>query len=162
LKHVHFRVDDRLIHGQVVTVWSRYYKLKQIIIVDDEVARDPIQRQIISVVTPADMKVHICGTGDAPPLIEQAESEGISTMVLVKGPEALAKLAEHQVPVREVIMGGMQFKAGHRQITKTVSVSERQAVLFAELSKAGIKFTLQVIPSERPQDFIEILQSKGG
>ena len=48
MKEITFaRVDDRLIHGEVVTAWVPTYRINHIIIVDDTVARDPFQRRVL-------------------------------------------------------------------------------------------------------------------
>lgn len=157
---VHYRVDDRLIHGQVMTVWSRYYKLKQILIVDDAVANDPIQQQIISLVTPPEMTVSITSVADAPSLIKQAEAQNLSTLVLVKGPDALWALHQSGISIKEAILGGIQYKAGRKQISKTISVSPEEADLFNKLAAAGIAITLQVVPTDRAQNFQELIANR--
>lgn len=159
MAHVYYRVDDRLIHGQVVTTWSRYYKLKQILIVDDAVSQDPVQQQIISVVAPSDMKVHIKSVVEAPALIEEAEQQQVPTLVLVKGPESLLGLVEQGANISEIILGGMQFKPERKKVTNTMSVSEDEAQAFHRLVGAGVTLTLQVIPTDRPQDFSEKLNT---
>lgn len=155
---VFYRVDDRLIHGQVMTAWSRYYQLKQVMIVDDSVAQDPVQQQIITVVAPPDMTVRVCSVEEAPPYIQEAEQSALPTLVLVKGPESLLGLTNENVNIPEVILGGMQFKPGRKKVTRTVAVTDEESRMFYSLSEAGVKLTLQVIPTDRPQNFIEALQ----
>lgn len=157
MAHVYYRVDDRLIHGQVMTAWSKYYKLKQVIIVDDAVAKDPVQKQIISVVAPSDIKVHIKPVVEAPEVIKEAEQEKIPTLVLVKEPESLLGLIEQNVNMSEVILGGMQFKPERKKITKTLAVTADEANVFHRLSQKGVALVSQVIPTDRPQNFEEQL-----
>lgn len=159
MSHVYYRVDDRLIHGQVMTAWSRHYNLKQVIIVDDAVAQDPVQKQIISVVAPADINVHIQTVSEAVALIETAEQQETPTLVLVKGPESLLGLCEQGIKIPEVILGGIQFKPGRKKVTKTVAVTEDEARDFHHLAEQEVMLTWQVIPTDRPHDFKELLNS---
>ena len=58
MKEITFaRVDDRLIHGEVVTAWVPTYRINHIIIVDDTVARDPFQRRVLKTLAPRGVRV---------------------------------------------------------------------------------------------------------
>ncbi|MBS4195781.1 PTS system mannose/fructose/N-acetylgalactosamine-transporter subunit IIB [Lederbergia citri] len=153
MTNVYYRVDDRLIHGQVITGWSRYYHLKKIIIVDDVVANDAIQKQIISLVAPPNIKVHITNVLEGSHLIKEANQNQESTLVLVKGPETLVDLARRNVTASKVVIGGMQFKHGRKKVTNTVSLTVDEAKAFQELSNANVELVLQVIPTDKAQDF---------
>src|SRR5699024_1300420 len=110
MDNIFYRIDDRLIHGQVITGWSRYYKLKKIIIADDDVANDPIQCKIINMVAPKNIKVEILGVYNSYNVIIDKNKLKDNTLLLVKGPDAICKLSEFGVKIDEVIVGGMQFK----------------------------------------------------
>ena len=53
MKIVLTRIDDRLIHGQVATVWSKATNCQRIIVCDDEVAKDKIRSTLLKQVAPA-------------------------------------------------------------------------------------------------------------
>ncbi|MGI6425674.1 MAG: PTS system mannose/fructose/N-acetylgalactosamine-transporter subunit IIB [Tepidanaerobacteraceae bacterium] len=155
--NVNYRIDDRLIHGQVITAWTRYYKLEKIIIVDDRVAVDPIQRQIIKAVAPPNIVVDVLSVKDGYSEIVNAVKAQTSTLVLVKGPEALASLIEMGIDIKEVIIGGMQFKSGRKQVTRTVSVTPEEAEEFWKLHERGVELTIQLVPTERRSQLITTL-----
>lgn len=158
MSSVFYRIDDRLIHGQVITGWSRFYQLKRIIILDDSVANDPVQQQIISLVAPSDINVYIESIEDGAQAIQKSERDGASTLVLVKGPHALLELVNKNVSVDKVVVGGMQFKSGRNKITNTVSATEEEASTFKVLSGKGVDIVYQVIPTDKEQDFIHLLK----
>ena len=56
------RIDDRLIHGQVVTTWLNVKQIEQVIIVDDKVAKDKIQSNVLKMSVPRNVKLHIFST----------------------------------------------------------------------------------------------------
>jgi PTS system sorbose-specific IIB component len=155
--NVNYRIDDRLIHGQVITAWTRYYKLEKIIIVDDQVAGDPIQRQIINAVAPPNIAVDVLPVKDGYEAIINASKAQTSTLVLVKGPEALSALLEMGIEIKEVIIGGMQFKSGRKQVTRTISVTPEEAEEFWKLHERGIELTIQLVPTERRSQLITTL-----
>lgn len=165
MEKVNYRIDDRLIHGQVITAWSRYYKLEKIIIVDDQVAADPIQCQIINAVAPPNMTVEVLSVKEGYEAITEAHKNQISTLVLAKGPEALLELVEMGVTMEEVIIGGMQFKSGRKQLSRTVFVTPDEAEAFWKLSDKGVQLTIQIVPTERRSQLITSLNKtfpKGG
>ncbi len=54
-----FRIDDRLIHGQVVTFWSRRLNINRIVIASDEVAQDSFLKKVLKMTAPPGMKVNV-------------------------------------------------------------------------------------------------------
>ena len=155
--NVNYRIDDRLIHGQVITAWTRYYKLEKIIIVDNQVAGDSIQRQIINAVAPPNITVDVLPVKDGFDAIINASKAQTSTLVLVTGPEALTALLEMGIEIKEVIIGGMQFKSGRKQVTRTVSVTPEEAEEFWKLHDRGVELTIQLVPTERRSQLITTL-----
>ena len=155
--NVNYRIDDRLIHGQVITAWTRYYKLEKIIIVDDQVAVDPIQRQIIKAVAPPNIVVDVLSVKDGYEAIVNAGEAQTSTLVLVKGPKALLSLLEMGIDIKEVIIGGMQFISGRKQITRTVSVTPEEAEEFWKLHEKGVELAIQLVPTERRSQLVTML-----
>lgn len=55
------RIDDRLIHGQVITTWVKNFDIEQVIIVNDKVANDTVQQSVLTMVAPPDLKVVVFG-----------------------------------------------------------------------------------------------------
>jgi len=123
--------------------------LEKIIIVDDRVAEDPIQRQITKAVTPTGLTIDILKVNDAPKSINEAKDVGQVTMVLVKGPFALTALRGLGVYFKEVIIGGMQYRNGCKRITRTVSATVDEVKEFKRLVEEGVKLIVQQVPTDR-------------
>ena len=49
----HMRIDDRLIHGQIVTAWISDSKAGEILVADDMAAKDPTQQMLLKLAVPA-------------------------------------------------------------------------------------------------------------
>lgn len=149
MANIFYRIDDRLIHGQVITTWTKYYRLRKIFIVDDQVADDPIQRQIIKAVAPSELTIEILKVNEAPLLIQDAEAANQISLVLVKGPDTLIALKELGIDFTEIIVGGMQYKEGRKKITRTISASEEEAQDFKNLAQQGVELIVQQVPTDR-------------
>lgn len=147
---IFYRIDDRLIHGQVITSWSRYYDLKEIIIIDDQVVVDPIQRKIIEMVAPPNITVHLTDTKKS---VDKINAVKDNTLVLTKGPKVLLYLIEQGVQIDEIIVGGMQYRDGKKKISSSVSISNEEREDFIKLSEKGVEIAIQIIPTEKKKQF---------
>ena len=54
-----FRIDERLIHGQIVTAWLQYADAKQIVVVDDNAAKNTKKKKLLRMATPKDIKLQV-------------------------------------------------------------------------------------------------------
>lgn len=150
------RIDDRLIHGQVVTGWVSKYAIEQIIVIDDVVAGDAMQKSVLMMTAPPDIKVVIFGVAKFLEVIKRTEIKR-RTMLIFREPMTVLEVINNGIELKELNIGGMR-KIGDRSlaISKTVYFSdeERQAVL--EIMKRGISINIQMVP----QDKSEILQKQ--
>ena len=101
-----YRIDDRLIHGQVMTAWSKVYKSTNIICIDDETAKNEMLCSIMKMAVPSDYEVQILTTEDAIKAIK-AEPERRRTIVLAKAPGTMLNLAKSGVDIKELNVGNM-------------------------------------------------------
>lgn len=150
----YYRIDDRLIHGQVVTSWTRYYNLNNILIVDNQVATDDIQKRIIEMVTPSNVNVLISTIEEAYQSLDDLDG---NTMVLVKTPLTIIKLLDKNIAVNEVIVGGMQYSEGKRKVSSAVSINEEEEKAFNIMLDNNVDVFLQMIPTEKKRELKDFL-----
>ena len=99
------RIDDRLIHGQVMTAWIKNRKADQVVIVDDETANDEYMIEVLEMAIPEEIAIGIFTKEEGVQFFEQGLDA--PTILLVKGPEALNYLVDHGIAIEEVDVGGM-------------------------------------------------------
>ena len=80
------RIDDRLIHGQIVTAWAKNINAGKIWIVDDGVAKDDFIKGVMQMVAPSDRELIISSVAEVPALLEKLDGEGDNVLILVKFP----------------------------------------------------------------------------
>ncbi len=93
------RIDDRLIHGQVMTAWIRNRKADQVVIVDDGTANDEYMIEVLEMAIPEEIAIGIFTKEEGVQFFEQGLDA--PTILLVKGPEALNYLVDHALPLRK-------------------------------------------------------------
>ncbi len=67
------RIDDRLIHGQVITTWVKNHDIEQILIINDKVAGDSVQQSVITMSAPPELKVQVFGVQKFIDVLKKAE-----------------------------------------------------------------------------------------
>lgn len=141
------RIDDRLIHGQVMTAWLQFTGGNHIVIVDDGTAGDEFTKAIMSMAVPSGIKLDILTVADgARLLLEDTSADKI--IILVKEPQTYKKLLELGVPLTEVIIGGMGARKDRKTFYKNISASEEEIQTFRDLIGQGVKVKIHVIPDQ--------------
>jgi sorbose PTS system EIIB component len=151
------RIDDRLIHGQVTTVWTKEAKAERIIIVSDEVANDEIRSTLVKQAAPPGIKVSVISIDKAAAVYKNPKYATDTVFYLFTNPTDVLLLINAGVPIKEVNIGGMSFKEGKKQITKAVSVDENDISAFKKMHEMGINLCLKVVITDPNVDFIKLL-----
>ena len=150
------RIDDRLIHGQVITVWCRYQKFTRITIVDDGVAGDPFMRQVLSLAAPPGLQVDVLSIAEAVKTFGQDSAEHKVTMILLKSPLSAKRLYDEGLPYNALNIGGIGSGPGRKNIFKNISASAEEIAILKYLRERGVKITLLTVPGEQSKDFADI------
>lgn len=95
------RIDDRLIHGQVVTAWAKITKGNYIMVIDDEVAQDEFMISILKMAAPNSFKIGVYTIEEASKIL-QGEDTGERVILLMKRPETVLNLINNGVEIKEL------------------------------------------------------------
>lgn len=155
------RIDDRLIHGQVVTVWAKEAEAGRIIVVSDEVDNDSIRKTLVKRAAPPGIKVNVVGLEKAIRVYNNPKYEKETVFFLFTNPLEVLALVENGVLIKSINIGGMQFKTGRTQITKAVSVNKKEAESFKRLAELGVELDLRSVVSDPKVDFSTKLKEAG-
>ncbi len=156
------RVDDRLIHGQVTTVWAKGSNAERIIIVSDEVFEDQIRTTLLKQAAPPGIKVNIVSVTKAAAVFGNPRYADEKVFLLFTTPLEVVRLIESGVEVKTLNIGGMQFRDGKTQLNKAVFVTEDDARAFYRLRALGVELDLRVLKSDPPADIIAKIREKFG
>lgn len=151
------RIDDRLIHGQVVTAWIRRYPINCILIVDDELAKNRLMERIYKAAAPVGVEVLIKSVQDAGEWLLEDGKKGEQILILVKVPCVIEKLLEKQILIEKVILGGMGAGKGRKTFIKNVSASEDEIENFRNINSKGIEIVYQLVPDEKETPIKKLL-----
>ncbi len=156
---VHIRIDDRLIHGQVATRWTAATKATRILIPNDEVAVNDVQKQILRMAAPSGVNTSLISVEKAGQNITAGKYSNQQVLVVAKSPIDILRLIELGVEVNHINVGNMANREGSRQIKNSVSVLPEEEQAFKELLAAGISITAQMVPDEKSPMLEELLNN---
>lgn len=151
------RIDDRLIHGQVVENWMKFLKIDHVVVVNDFVASDRMQKTLFSMAVPDHARISILATAEAREAIQNGQFEGERAMLLLVSPEDVLNLIKEGVRIKEVNVGGMHYSPDKKQILKAISVSKEDVRAFQELDKLGVHLEARMVPDDEKIDIMKII-----
>lgn len=152
------RVDDRLIHGQVVTQWLPYTNANRIIIIDDGVAADAFLSSISKGFAPAGVEVHILNAAEAAQQLKGlTEAPDVKALVLVKSPLPILELVQAGTDIDVLTIGGMGMREGRQQLYRNISADESERQAISRLMELGVAVKCHIVPGEAAVDAQKLL-----
>ncbi len=158
MKIVLARIDDRLIHGQVATVWSKVTGCERIIVCDDEVAKDAIRSTLLKQVAPPGIKSSVVDVDKAVRVYNNPKYADTKCLLLFTNPTSVLRMVEAGVDIKSINIGGMSFKEGKHQITGAVSVNDEDTASFKKLNEKGIELEIRKVDTDKKVMLMDVLK----
>ncbi len=154
---VMIRIDDRLIHGQVVVGWGSVLKPDRILLCSDEVAMVEWQKTIYLSAVPEPLAASVLTLEDTVKALSSNEFGDEKVLLLVDSPKSIIYLVENGVDIKEVNVGGMHFKPGKNQISPFIFVDQEDVANFKILCDKNIKLEGRDVPTRSPVHICRVL-----
>ncbi|WML29150.1 mannose/fructose/sorbose PTS transporter subunit IIB [Neobacillus sp. OS1-32] len=152
------RIDDRLIHGQVATVWTKETGVSRIIVVSDEVAKDTVRKTLLTQVAPPGVKASVVDVDKAVRVYNNPKYANDRVMLLFTNPTDVVRVVEEGVEMKSVNIGGMSYKEGKTMITNAVSVDKKDLEAFNKLNERGIELEIRKVIADSKVDLMPLLK----
>ncbi|HVZ77089.1 MAG TPA: PTS sugar transporter subunit IIB [Gemmatimonadaceae bacterium] len=153
------RVDDRLIHGQVVVGWGQPLNLKFIVLVDDAVAASEWERELYRMAVPPEMDVYFHSVADAPAALARYRADP-RVGILLTGDIASMRALVAADSITTVNVGGVHHRTDRVQRLRYVFLSPDEEHDLREIAARGVVVTAQDVPSARPVPLEELLAAR--
>lgn len=151
------RVDDRLVHGQVVVGWVQSLGAKRIVVVDDDVAANAWQRELYTLGTPADVALEFVSLADAPAAVERSAAAPERAIVLVADVSSAIRLCGAVPRISTLNLGGLHDGTRRTRRLPYVYLSDDEADALRQLGTRGVRIAAQDVPTARPVPLEELL-----
>jgi PTS system mannose-specific IIB component len=154
-KIVFFRIDERLIHGQIVTSWLNSVKCDTIVVADDKATKDLFSKTVYSMAVPRDYKFILSTVDDA---ITYLKDNGSEDVFLIAGNIHAAELLINALNLSSVNLGYLGSHPGRMKYDKSLFLSQEDLVIIKRLLNKGIEIFVQNVSTERKKNINSIIK----
>jgi mannose/fructose/N-acetylgalactosamine-specific phosphotransferase system component IIB len=155
------RVDDRLIHGQVVVKWVNVVHADTIIIIDNSLAEDKYMQDVYKLAAPPGINVGVVKVKEFEEDLLGGKFEKNKLMLLFKNITTVKEALEAGIPIKKLNIGGIGKKSGSvsKQVAGSISLDEHDAKTLLELKeKWNLEIFFQVIPDQQSLDLLGVIK----
>jgi mannose/fructose/N-acetylgalactosamine-specific phosphotransferase system component IIB len=145
-----YRLDDRLIHGQVVVGWGKPLNVGFIVLVDDAVRASAWEQELYRMGVPAEIEVVFASTAEALQHLPEWERDPRVGILVAGDIETLAALTADSHRVSRVNVGGVHHRPGRSERLRYVYLTDAEAAQLKALAAQGVEVTAQDVPTAAP------------
>ena len=146
-----FRVDDRLIHGQVVVGWGRPLGVDRIVLVDEQVAASAWEQDLYRMAVTPETEVVFVTVADAAARLRDWQADARRTLVLTGDLDTMAALhSADPVTVHRINLGGIHHRAGRRERLPYLYLTDDEMARLGAMEAAGAAVAAQDLPTTPP------------
>lgn len=147
------RVDFRLIHGQVANLWANARQVSRFMVVDDKLATDDTQKQVLRMACPASCKLSVLPVEKAAANITAGKYDAQRLFIVVKKPETYVQLAKAGVKFDEIILGNITSTDIVKTYNRNINCGQDDVDALTELQNMGVPMVIQLTPQNNPEKF---------
>lgn len=151
-----YRIDDRLIHGQVVVGWGQRLGIGFIVLVDESVRANVWEQELYRMGVPPAMDVMFAGVAEAAGRAAAWEHDPRKGILLTGDVDTMVALCAALPEVRKVNLGGVHAREGRKERLRYVFLTDAEAAQLKALAAGGVEVTAQDLPTARPVPIAEL------
>ncbi|GHH98628.1 PTS system mannose/fructose/N-acetylgalactosamine-transporter subunit IIB [Neobacillus kokaensis] len=153
------RIDDRLIHGQIVTAWLADSRAAAILVADDIAANDPTQKMLLQLTTPQHVKLYVETIDEASKLLN-SNTITESIFLIVRNPKTANQLFETGFKMDVINVGNISNSksvTGRKRLLPYLYLEKEDVENLKQIAEKGIKLDVRSVPSDRTIDGVELI-----
>jgi PTS system mannose-specific IIB component/fructoselysine and glucoselysine-specific PTS system IIB component len=155
-----YRIDDRLIHGQVVVGWGQPLDIGFIVLVDDNVATCDWEQDLYRMGVPPEMDIVFATVDEAVRDHDSMTTDSRHGILVTPDIETMSRFVERVGGVREVNVGGIHHRAGRIQKMRYVFLAPPEESQLRALIESGVRVMAQDVPTARPVPMADVLGAR--
>lgn len=162
LGKIYVRIDDRLIHGQIIAAWGSHLNIGRIIGIDDKTAKNPMLKQIMTMSVPKKYQSDVLSKEEAKGIFTEP-FEG-NTLVILRFPEDLGNYFEELKGVEQIIVGNVAKKENSiyemNAGTSIFYLTEKDFNTLSNLHEKGQEIVFRTVPGSSEISWESFLKNK--
>lgn len=158
------RIDSRLLHGQVATVWTKALTPNRILVVSDNVASDTLRKTLITQAAPPGVKANVITIKKMLQIYSDPRFDVFNALLLTETATDMAALVRGGINLSKtgINVGNLAYHDGMTMLTDSVAVDKIEANALKEMiTKDDLTVTVQKVPSEKAQPVLPLLEKQG-
>ena len=142
------RIDNRLIHGQVIEAWLPYTGAKTVIVANDELASDILQQEIMSLAIPQTISSLFVSVENLADTVTGQEGSSADTLVLFSSCADARRAFDNGFDFNMLNIGNVHYSPGKKQISPSVALSDEDEGCLKHLSRKGVELDFRCVPND--------------
>lgn len=152
------RIDDRLVHGQVVQGWIPQLDPDEVLVVSRGVQTDEMRKTLMRLSLPDEIELKVMNPPEAAAYVGAEKKDGPKTLILAPGPSEVAEMLDSGAAFSSVNVGGMHYSVGKTQMGKAIFLSAEDISSLKQIASKGVKLEGRGVPTDETVDVLEMIQ----
>lgn len=159
------RVDERLIHGQVAVSWTKVLNISHIVLINNDVVKNEMQKMTLKMAVPAEVKLAIKNVEDGINLLKDPRTEKMRILIVVKNPFDALEVAKQTKNIELINLGNYGLLPSgsdkvQKELVSCIRINEDDLLILKSIVKLGIPFEAQLTPDSSKKDMIKLLKGE--
>ena len=142
-----YRIDDRLVHGQVVVGWGQPLGITFVVLVDDAIAASDWEQELYRMGAPPEMTVTFDSVEGALAHLAEYQARSAHGILLAGDVETMRRLVQGSASIKKVNLGGIHHRPGRTARLRYVFLTPDEEAALRALAATGVAITAQDVPS---------------
>ena len=145
------RVDNRLVHGQIIETWLPFTGAGVLLVVNDQLKNDPIQQEIISLAIPPGVEALFAEVEQAKELLKKYSRNNSTALVLFATCKDARRAYEGGLDFPSLNVGNLHYTPGKRQLCAHVALSSEDEDCLRYFKEHGVQLDFRCVPNDPVQ-----------
>jgi mannose/fructose/N-acetylgalactosamine-specific phosphotransferase system component IIB len=157
-----FRVDERLIHGQVVVGWGGPLHADRIVVVDDAIADSAWEQELYCLGVPPEIEASFVSVAEARRLVPAWRADALHRIIVLVRDVATLRQASRGELLRgeEVNLGGIHHAAGRERLLTYLYLTPEEGRVLRDVAAEGVRISARDLPASRAVPLEDLLPSR--
>ncbi|MDR2399000.1 MAG: PTS sugar transporter subunit IIB [Endomicrobium sp.] len=154
------RIDDRLVHGQIVQGWLKTIDIDAILVVSDSAAKDKMQQTLMKMALPNAINLYVKSLKDATTSLKGGYYDKENIMILAAHPSDILYMMNEGVKITSLNIGGMHFINGKKQLFKNICVDNEDIKNLHRIYSKGVEVENRILPEDEKSNVMNLLEKE--
>ncbi|MDR0977875.1 MAG: PTS sugar transporter subunit IIB [Endomicrobium sp.] len=154
------RIDDRLVHGQIVQSWLKTLDVDAVLVISDSAANDKMQQTLMELALPNFIRLDVKTLKDAAVSLINGKYDKENIMVLVTYPSDIVYMIQKGLKIKSLNIGGMHFIEGKKQLVENICVNDEDIKNLHQIYLSGIEIESRVLADDKKIDVACMLEKE--